>query len=132
MGLWHLPSRDIARPAPGVSRGGSAPLTTHLREPHPPPADEGIAHMAIADLATTKHQPADKGPDCTVCQALLELPEADAHGLRAMLADKRRRFTEIAALIAADPDTPDWVRAIKHGTYRRHARGQCAASEVLR
>jgi hypothetical protein len=88
--------------------------------------------MAIADLANSKHSPADKGPDCSVCQALEELPEADAAGLRLMLSDKRRRFTEIEALISTDPDTPDWVRAIKNGTYRRHARGQCAAGEVLR
>lgn len=88
--------------------------------------------MAISDLASRTPTSPSKGPDCTVCQALLELPEADADGLRQMLADKRRRFSEIAELIGADPDTPAWVRNIAHGTYRRHARGQCSAREVLR
>lgn len=88
--------------------------------------------MAIADLASRTPTGASKGPDCTVCQALLELPEADAFGLRQMLSDKRRRFSEIAQLVSADPDTPEWVRNIAHGTYRRHARGQCSAREVLR
>ena len=88
--------------------------------------------MAISDLASSTPAPVSKGPDCTVCQALAELPEADAQGLRQMLADKRRRFSEIAELVAADPDTPTWVRNIAHGTYRRHARGQCSAREVLR
>lgn len=88
--------------------------------------------MAIADLANEQPTRVDKGPDCTVCQALIELPEADAAGLRTMLANKRLRFTEIQARIADDEDTPDWIRAIAHGTYRRHAKGQCAAREVLR
>ena len=88
--------------------------------------------MAIADVASIPPTDPDKGPACTVCQALAELPEADAQGLRLMLSDKRRRFSEIAELVAADPDTPTWVRNIAHGTYRRHARGQCSAREVLR
>lgn len=88
--------------------------------------------MAIADLASTPHAPLQKGPDCSVCQALAALPEADAQGLVALLSDARRRFTEIEALVSADPDTPDWVRTIHHSTYRRHARGQCAARTALR
>lgn len=88
--------------------------------------------MAIADLASSTPATASKGPDCSVCQALLELPDADAAGLRAMLSDKRRRFSEIALLVSADPDTPEWVRKIAGQTYRRHARGQCSAREILR
>lgn len=88
--------------------------------------------MAIADVAAIPPSGPDKGPPCSVCQALSELPADDAAGLRAMLADKRRRFSEIAELVGADPDTPQWVRNIAHGTYRRHARGQCSAREVLR
>lgn len=88
--------------------------------------------MAISDIASTDPSALKKGPDCTVCQALAELPPADAEGLRAMLADKRRRFTEIAALVSADEDTPDSVRQIHHQTYRRHAKGDCAARERLR
>lgn len=88
--------------------------------------------MAIADLASTPHAPLQKGPDCSVCQALAALPEADAQGLVTLLSDKRRRFSEIETLVSADPDTPDWVRAIQRNTYRRHARGQCAARTVLR
>ena len=88
--------------------------------------------MAISDLASTDPAALKKGPDCTVCQALEALPPADAEGLRTMLADKRRRFTEIAALVSGDEDTPEWVRAIHHATYRRHAKGDCAARERLR
>lgn len=88
--------------------------------------------MAIADIAATEPGKVDKGPDCTVCRALAELPESDADGLRALLSDKRRRYTEIAQLIAGDPDTPDWIRDIQHRTYARHATGGCSARERLR
>lgn len=88
--------------------------------------------MAISDIASTDHQPLKRGPDCSVCQALLELPEADAEGLLALLSDKRRRWTEIQALVSQDEDTPQWVRDIHHSTYRRHAKGGCAARVNLR
>jgi hypothetical protein len=88
--------------------------------------------MAIAEIATSTPGQPNKGPDCMVCRALVELPEADAAGLRLMLSDKTRRFAEIAALVSADEDTPAWVRSIAQHTYRRHARGQCSAREVMR
>jgi hypothetical protein len=88
--------------------------------------------VAISKLASSKPTSVKKGPPCTVCRALAELPDADAAGLRTMLADKQRRYTEIAALIRDDEDTPDWVRAIAHQTYARHATGGCDAREKLR
>ena len=90
--------------------------------------------MAISDLANRPTTPVKKGPDCAVCRALADLPDAEANALRSMLADKQRRFIEIARDIAEDPDpaTPDYVRAIAAGTYRRHARGECSAREKLR
>lgn len=88
--------------------------------------------MAISALSKTPPGEVTKGPSCTVCAALEELPEADAAGLLALLSDRRRRYTEIAELIAADQDTPVWVRNIAHQTYARHATGRCAARTRLR
>lgn len=89
--------------------------------------------MAIANLAQTtpvgNHR---RGPSCTVCAALEELSPDDAAGLIQLLSDKRRRYTEVADLIAADQDTPEWVRNIHHSTYARHATGGCAARTKLR
>lgn len=88
--------------------------------------------MAISELAKTPAGEVLGGPSCTVCRALEELPEADASGLLALLSDPSRRFTEIAELIAGDPDTPEWIRRIHDGTYARHAKGRCGARTKLR
>lgn len=88
--------------------------------------------MAISDLAKTKPVAPKPGPDCTVCLAMKELPPKDAAGLLSMLSDKRRPYSEIAQRIAKDKETPQWVRDILESTYRRHARGNCAARERLR
>lgn len=88
--------------------------------------------MAISDLAQQPAAKPKKGPDCTVCMALADLSPEDAAGLLAMLSDPRRRYTEIAKLIADDPDTPDWIRGIDHRTYARHATRGCAARVKLR
>lgn len=94
---------------------------------------EGRPDMAISKIAT---QPSarshERGPDCTVCRALVELPKADAAGLLTMLRDKSLRFSEIADRIWNDVDTPEWVRKIAGNTYARHARAGCSARVNLR
>lgn len=88
--------------------------------------------MAISKIASRPSSAVIKGPDCTVCRALVELPKADAAGLLKMLRDTSLRFTEIADRIWHDEDTPEWVRKIHHSTYARHTKGQCAARTKLR
>lgn len=88
--------------------------------------------MAISSIAKTIAGDVVKGPNCTVCRALEDLPPADSAGLLELLSDRSRRFTEIADLIHEDDDTPEWVRKIHHSTYARHAKGQCAARTKLR
>lgn len=85
--------------------------------------------MAIGDIAASKPTAAVKGPPCSVCQALETLPVGEAVALRALLADKTWRYTELAERLAADPDTP---LDIPHGTLARHAKGRCAARDKLR
>lgn len=88
-----------------------------------------MAISTIAQQAATRPQ---KGPSCTVCRALAELPKADAEGLLALLSDPSWRYTAIASLIYEDEDTPQWVREIHHKTYARHATGDCSARKRLR
>lgn len=88
--------------------------------------------MAISALAKKPVGATRRGPSCAICLALEELPEADSKGLVAMLSDRQRRYTEIAADIAADKDTPEWIRNIHHSTYARHASGRCSARTKLR
>lgn len=88
--------------------------------------------MAIASIATTEASVSRKGPSCTVCAALDELPADDAAGLLSLLKNRAWRYTEIAERIAADEDTPEWVRNIHHSTYARHAKGSCSARTKLR
>jgi hypothetical protein len=87
--------------------------------------------MALADISDTP-PPLEKGPSCTVCAALAELPSADAAWLLARLSDKRWPFKAIAKKVKDDPDAPEWVKAIQHQTYGRHATGGCAAQVRLR
>jgi hypothetical protein len=85
--------------------------------------------MAIADLASTKPGMAVKGPTCQVCIELARLPKAEAAGLLALLSDPLWRYTELAARLREDPDTP---LDIPSTTLARHARGGCAAKTKLR
>lgn len=85
--------------------------------------------VAISDLARTAPGTIRKGPACAVCQALDDLPPDEAAGLRALLADPRWRYTQIAEMVKADPDSP---LDIHHSTYARHAKGDCAARTRLR
>lgn len=89
-----------------------------------PPADDRGHPVAISDLAQSQPDLVRKGPECAVCEALAELPPAEAAGLESLLANKRWRYKEIAAKIAEDPDSP---LEIHHGTYARHAKGECWA-----
>jgi hypothetical protein len=85
--------------------------------------------MALSDIAKAA-KTADPLPwrTCAVCHALATIPEAEAEGLRDLLRGKLR-YSEISDLIAGDPDTP---LDIDKDTLSRHARGRCAAREVLR
>lgn len=79
--------------------------------------------MAISEIArTAPPPPSRKGPLCTVCQALADLPKKEAAALERLLADTSWRYKEIAQRIAKDPDYP---LNIDHTTYGRHARGEC-------
>jgi hypothetical protein len=87
--------------------------------------------MAISDLPKTPPV-VEKGPSCTVCAALEELPPADAAWLLDVLADKRWPFSAIAKKVKDDPDTPAWIKSIQRDTYGRHATAGCAAQVRLR
>jgi hypothetical protein len=87
--------------------------------------------VALSNL-TREPSAVKKGPDCTVCLALAELPKASATALRAGLSNPHWRFSQIAEEVASDKDAPEWVRNIQPGVYRRHARGECAAREKMR
>lgn len=88
-----------------------------------PPADEGNG-MALTDLAKTEPARARKGPECEVCDELAKLPPEQAAALEELLANKRWRYSEIAAKVAKDEDHPLNIAAY---TYSRHAKGECWA-----
>jgi hypothetical protein len=88
--------------------------------------------MAISELAKNRATQPRKGPGCTVCLALAELPDIEAAALLALLRDKSWRYSEIAERIRIDEDTPAWVRDIDGRTYARHAGGRCSARVKLR
>lgn len=83
--------------------------------------------MALADLAAKltsglPHQ------TCATCHALANMSPEDAAILRSLLADRGVRYSDLAAELAADPDSP----TIDSATLSRHARGGCSAHEKLR
>lgn len=80
--------------------------------------------MALSNLSL-EPSAAKKGPDCTVCQALAELPSDKADLILGALRNPRWRYTEIVNEVASDQDVPEWVRNIAEGTYSRHAKGGC-------
>ena len=80
--------------------------------------------MAISNLSS-EPSAAKKGPDCTVCSALDELPKDKAQLILAALKNPRWRYTEIVEEVASDPTAPEWVRNIADRTYARHANGKC-------
>lgn len=83
--------------------------------------------MAIADIAAD-NTTGIPWRTCQVCHALNSIPDSEAAGLRSLLGGTKR-YSEIAELIAADPDTP---LRLDPGALSRHARGRCEAKERLR
>lgn len=80
--------------------------------------------MALSNLSL-EPSAAKKGPDCTVCSALTELPPDKAELILSALRNPRWRYSEIANEVASDQDLPEWVRGIADSTYARHAKGGC-------
>ena len=85
--------------------------------------------MALATLAKNDGTPPKKGPSCAVCIALETLPEAEADGLRSLLANRSWRYSELSDALRDDPDTPLDIAA---QSLARHARGGCSARDRLR
>ena len=65
---------------------------------------------------------------CAVCHHMESRGGEWADTLRRLLADKGVKFTVLAQALRDDPDEP----TIGTDTLSRHARGLCAAGEVLR
>lgn len=82
--------------------------------------------MAISDIRNLDVPTLIKGPSCTVCLLLEELPEDEAQALRELLGDPRWRYTALAeALKAEGHDVADHALS-------RHGRGQCQAKTKCR
>lgn len=83
--------------------------------------------MALADIAANltgglPHQ------TCGTCHALAQMGDDDAATLRRLLADRSVKFKALAALMEADPETPN----VEWSALSRHARGECSARERSR
>lgn len=75
--------------------------------------------MSLAgDLARVDQYVPVKGPQCTVCRALLSMPPEDADALRASLAGPAMT-TAIAQIVRANG------YRIATGTLQRHRNGLC-------
>lgn len=80
--------------------------------------------MAIADI--TEQAKVRKGPPCSVCEVLADLPDTEAAALRSLLADKTWRYTALSdELHREGVELAPFVLS-------RHAKGGCAAREKLR
>lgn len=74
---------------------------------------------------TLKDAPAqDLGPACSVAATLKALPPDEAEALRAALADKRWRATQLARVLASEG-----VHISSH-TLSRHRRGECKCTRL--
>lgn len=82
--------------------------------------------MAIADIASTDVPALIKGPSCTVCMLLAELPADEAQALRALLADTRWRYSALSEALKAEG------HHLAAHALSRHGRGQCSAKTKLR
>lgn len=82
--------------------------------------------MAIADLSAAGAPEATKGPPCTVCGLLADLPDAEAAALRKLLSDPLWRYSALSDALAAEG------HKVAAHTLARHARGQCSAGDKLR
>ena len=82
--------------------------------------------MTISDIRNLDVPAPSKGPSCTVCLLLEELPEDEAQALRDLLSDSRWRYTALAeALRTEGHDVAAYVLS-------RHGRGQCQAKTKCR
>lgn len=92
--------------------------------------------MALTNIAKAPAPRVDKGPSCTVCQALEVMPKAEATALLDLLSNPAWSFKAIAEAIREDPDphpdVPAWVREIGAQTLGRHATAGCNARLRLR
>ena len=85
--------------------------------------------MALSDIAAALTDPASTPHrTCQVCHLLDGMNDTDAATLRALLADRGVKFTELERELKADPDVP----SLHRDALSRHARGLCSAREVLR
>lgn len=82
--------------------------------------------MAIVDIRTAVEIP---WRTCAVCHALDTIPETEAVALRALLANKGVRYSELSDALADDKDTP---LQLDRQSLARHATARCAAKERLR
>jgi hypothetical protein len=83
--------------------------------------------MALADIEAA----IDSGiphRTCAVCHYISERGDEWATRLRRLLANRGVKFRDLAAELAKDPDEP----TIEWQALSRHARGHCAAKDVLR
>lgn len=82
--------------------------------------------MALTELAATTPTKTQKGPTCSVCITIADLPPDEAAALNDLLADPRWRYTTLADALA------EQGYPLKSFVLGRHARGECAAGIKLR
>lgn len=82
--------------------------------------------MAIADIVHRVPSKVSKGPTCSTCAALADLPEQEAAALLALLSMPRLPYTIISDELRAEGID------ISYGALSRHARGVCEARTKLR
>lgn len=72
------------------------------------------------------HKSVKRGPKCTVCLLLVDLPKADAEALKSALADPT--FTTVGISRALKSEGHD----IRPTTVGRHRNGECKGNESVR
>ena len=78
--------------------------------------------MSLADRLS-QPPPATKGPKCTACALLHDLPADEADALRAALDNPLWRGTDLARTLTAAG------HAMKPNTVQRHRRGDCQGTD---
>jgi hypothetical protein len=84
--------------------------------------------MALSDIAAALKEPSAPHRTCQVCHLLDGMSVEDAATLRGLLADRGVKFVDLERELKADDDMP----SLHRDALSRHARGLCAAREVLR
>lgn len=82
--------------------------------------------MAIADIRNSSAPTTVKGPPCSVCQLLHDLPPEEAHALRELLSDKLWRFADLAEALRGEG------HQVGAHTLARHVGGKCSAATKMR